>query len=88
MPGPNDAIERVLRDVIAPLIHADGGEVHLVSATGDSVAIHLSGRLAGCPGNTLAQRRVIEPALKAALPGVRLTLTSGALVPAGARPVR
>lgn len=86
MPSGDD-LERILRDVIAPLIRADGGRLHVVSATEDSVAIHLSGRLAGCPGNTLAQRRVIEPALKAALPNVRVTLTSGALVPPGAKPL-
>jgi Fe-S cluster biogenesis protein NfuA len=75
---------RVIREVVAPLIRADGGQVYLVSASEESVALHLAGRFSCCPGNTLAKRQVIEPVLGAVAPGVQVTVTSGAIVPAGA----
>jgi Fe-S cluster biogenesis protein NfuA len=82
-----DAIERVVRDVIAPLVRADGGEIFLVRASDDAVSLHLAGRFAGCPGNTLATRRVITPAIQAAAPGAAVTVTSGVIVPSGAVPL-
>jgi hypothetical protein len=38
--------------------------------------------------NTLAKRRVIEPAIFAIAPGTDVTITSGVLIPAGAELVR
>lgn len=81
-------IARVLRDIIEPLIAADGGKLYLVTSDPDTVALHLAGRYSGCPGITLTTRRIIEPALAAVAPSVRVTVTSGALVPAGAELVR
>lgn len=75
---------RVIREVVAPLIRADGGRIYLVAATDDSVSIHLAGRYSGCPGNTLAKRRVIEPLIGRVAPGTQVTVTSGAIVPSGA----
>jgi Fe-S cluster biogenesis protein NfuA len=75
---------RVVRDVIAPLIRADHGALYLVSASDESVNLHLAGRHSGCPGNTLVRRRIIEPLLQAAIPGVQVVVMSGALVPPGA----
>jgi Fe-S cluster biogenesis protein NfuA len=77
-------ISKVLREVVAPLVRADGGELYLVDANDESVILHLSGRFSGCPGNTLATRRVIEPAIFAVAPRVRVTVTSGPLIPKGA----
>ncbi|MGC4094681.1 MAG: NifU family protein [Polyangiaceae bacterium] len=79
-----EALLRVIRDVIAPLILADQGELYLVQATDERVSLHLAGRYSGCPGNTLARRRVIEPALHAIAPGTEVIVTSGALIPADA----
>jgi Fe-S cluster biogenesis protein NfuA len=84
MGGSRDEILKVVREVIAPLIQADGGRLYLVKAEDDSVDLHLAGRFAGCPGNTLATRRVIEPAIFAVAPAARVTISSGALVPTGA----
>jgi Fe-S cluster biogenesis protein NfuA len=81
---PRDALLRVVRDVLAPLIRADQGSLYLVSASDDLVSLHLAGRYAGCPGNTLARRRVIEPLLLAAAPGAQIIVQSGALIPPGA----
>ncbi|HEY6556488.1 MAG TPA: NifU family protein [Polyangiaceae bacterium] len=88
MSSRRDEIMRVIREVVAPLIRADGGQVYLVNATADAVSLHLTGRFSGCPGNTLAKRRVIEPAIFAVAPGTDVTVTSGVLIPAGAELVR
>ncbi len=81
-------ILRVIEEIVAPLVRADGGKLYLVSADSSSVALHLAGRFAGCPSNTLATRRVIEPAILAVAPKATVTVTSGAIVPTGATPVR
>jgi Fe-S cluster biogenesis protein NfuA len=85
MPGPREDILRIVSEVLAPLIAADGGDLYLVSAEDTGVSLHLTGRFSGCPGNTLARRRVIEPAIAAAVPGAIVTLTSGPLLPSGAK---
>ncbi len=84
MTGSRAEIVRVVREIVGPLIRADGGRLYLVDATDEAVSLHLTGRYSGCPGNTLATRRVIEPALFAVAPNVRITVTSGALLPPGA----
>ncbi|MBX3181954.1 MAG: NifU family protein [Polyangiaceae bacterium] len=75
----------MLETVLAPLVEADEGELYLVQAEGDQVHLHLAGRFAGCPGNTLATRRVIEPLLRRAKPSLMLQITSGAIIPEQAR---
>jgi len=72
-----DQIERICREILAPLIKADGGEMQVVKIEGDDVHIHLSGACAGCPGSAVTQDQVILPALRAAAPKVRVTLTTG-----------
>jgi Fe-S cluster biogenesis protein NfuA len=79
-----ETLLRVVRDLLAPLVRADGGEIYVIRADAQGIAIHLAGRYAGCPGNNLARRRVIEPVLRAAIPGTEVTITSGVLVPAAA----
>jgi Fe-S cluster biogenesis protein NfuA len=85
MTAPKDEIVRVVREVLAPLVQADGGELCLVSVVDSAVALHLGGRFSGCPGNTLARRRVLEPAIASVAPGAHLTLSTGPLVPPGAQ---
>jgi Fe-S cluster biogenesis protein NfuA len=87
MPSPRDEILRVVHDILAPLVRADGGDVYLVRAEDDAVELHLAGRFSGCPGNTLAKRRVIEPAILAVAPGAQVKVTSGAIVPEGAEKI-
>ena len=81
MSSSREALLRVVRDVIAPLVRADQGELYLIGVTDERIALHLAGRYSGCPGNTLARRRVIEPALHAVAPGTEVVVTSGALIP-------
>jgi Fe-S cluster biogenesis protein NfuA len=85
MAAPKDEIVRVVREVLAPLVRADGGEIYLVSADDAGVSLHLGGRFSGCPGNTLARRRLLEPLISSAAPGAQVTLTTGPLVPKGAQ---
>jgi Fe-S cluster biogenesis protein NfuA len=87
MSGGRPEILRVLQEVVAPLVRADGGRLYLIHADQDAVTLHLAGKYSGCPGNTLAIRRVIEPAILAVAPRARVTITSGALSPSGAEPV-
>jgi Fe-S cluster biogenesis protein NfuA len=77
-------IVRVVREVLAPLVGADGGELYLVRLDERQLALHLCGRFSGCPGNTLATRRIIMPAIRAVAPGLQVSVTSGVLVPPGA----
>jgi Fe-S cluster biogenesis protein NfuA len=84
MVAAKDEIVRVVREVLAPLVRADGGDLYLVSVEDTGVSLHVTGRFSGCPGNTLARRRIFEPPLVAVVPGITVTLTSGPLIPAGA----
>lgn len=81
MPSRKDQLEEVLREVIAPLLRADSGELYVVFVDEEEVCLHLAGRFAGCPGNTLVVRQIIRPALERVAPGVRVSVTWGALVP-------
>jgi Fe-S cluster biogenesis protein NfuA len=87
MAAPKDEIVRVINEVLGPLVHADGGELYLVSVDDAGVSLHLAGRFSGCPGNTLTRRRVLEPLITSAVPGAYLTLTTGPLIPPGAERV-
>jgi Fe-S cluster biogenesis protein NfuA len=58
--------------------------MHLVSASSDSVHIHLSGACSGCPGASVTREKIIAPLLLAAAPKARLVVTTGINPPAGA----
>jgi Fe-S cluster biogenesis protein NfuA len=82
-----DEILRVIREVLAPLVVADGGRLYVLQANSERVVLHLAGRFAGCPGNQIVTRRVIQPAIAAVAPKAEVTVTWGRLVPTGATPV-
>jgi Fe-S cluster biogenesis protein NfuA len=84
MPEASDELLRVLRNILAPMVQADAGELYLVDVGADEITLHLRGRFSGCPGNTLVARRIIEPLISRAAPKTKLRLTSGYLVPDGA----
>ena len=75
---------RICREVIAPLVRADGGELYLVAIEPDQLTLHLAGLCSGCPGATLTKRAVIEPAVHAVAPSARVVVTNGARIPEGA----
>jgi Fe-S cluster biogenesis protein NfuA len=87
MAASREQILATVREIVAPLVRADGGDLYLVEAGERTLSLHLSGRFSGCPGNTLARRRVIEPLLAARFPELELEVTSGPLVPHGAERV-
>jgi Fe-S cluster biogenesis protein NfuA len=79
-----DEILTVIKEVLAPMVAADGGRLYVIQADAKQVALHLAGRFAGCPGNQVATRRVIQPVIAAVAPNAELTVTWGRLVPTGA----
>ncbi len=87
MPEASDELMRVLREVLAPMVRADGGELYLVKLEGHLVELHLRGRFSGCPGNTLVVRRIIEPLVSSVLPDARVQISSGYLLPPDARQI-
>jgi Fe-S cluster biogenesis protein NfuA len=84
MPASIDQLLKVCREVIAPLIRADGGELYIVAVEPDLLTLHLAGACSGCPGATLTSRAVIEPAVLAVAPSARVVVTNGMRVPEGA----
>jgi Fe-S cluster biogenesis protein NfuA len=84
MPATIDQLLRICREVIAPLVRADGGELYLVAIEPDQLTLHLAGLCSGCPGATLTKRAVIEPAVHAVAPSARVVVTNGARIPEGA----
>jgi len=79
-----DQLLRICREVIAPLVRADGGELYVVAVEADSLSLHLAGTCSGCPGAVLTSRGIIEPAVHAVAPSARVVVTNGAKVPDGA----
>jgi Fe-S cluster biogenesis protein NfuA len=78
---------KVLRDVLAPLVAADGGAMYVVKATGDDIHLHLTGTCAGCPGAALTRDGVIAPALRSVRPKARVVVTTSYRVPENARKI-
>ena len=84
MNDPRDLVMKLCKETLGPLVRADGGELHLVSATADDVHLHLSGTCSGCPGASITRDRMLEPAIQAVIPKVRLRVTTGLRIPEGA----
>ena len=82
-----DQIAKVCREILAPIVRTDGGELYLVRFDGDDVHIHLAGTCAGCPGASITGDKVILPALRTASPKVRVVVTTGVRIPEGAERV-
>ena len=80
-----DQIAKVCREILAPLVRTDGGELYLVRYDGDDLHIFLSGKCAGCPGASLTGDKVILPALRSAAPKIRVVVTTGVKAPDGAQ---
>jgi Fe-S cluster biogenesis protein NfuA len=84
MPANIDQMLKVCREVIAPLIRADQGEIYLVAVEPDQITLHLAGLCAGCPGVNLTVKGVIEPAVHAVAPAAKVVVSSGIRIPDGA----
>jgi len=82
-----DIVARTLREVIAPLVEADGGVLYFVRKPNGAVRLHLAGACAGCPGFRITSTEVIEPVLRAAGVKVDIEISAGWTVPEGAERV-
>lgn len=71
-----EKIEALFRDVLNPLIAADGGSMELVAVRDDVVVIRMSGAHQGCPSVSYTIQGVIAPAVsKAAGTAMRVEVT-------------
>jgi Fe-S cluster biogenesis protein NfuA len=88
--SPDSSLFSTLRDVLAPIIEADGGELYVFGlGEGNSpLRLHLGGRFAGCPGNSLVCEHIIRPTLEPLLGERAIEVSSGRLVPQGAERIR
>ncbi|MFI5306562.1 MAG: NifU family protein [Polyangiales bacterium] len=62
-----DQAEKVIAEVLRPLIEADGGHIELLEVSTGHVVVRLTGACGGCPGKPYTLGSVIEPALRRAL---------------------
>jgi len=79
------AIIKLCRDVLSPLVVADGGLMFVVKATAEEVHLHLTGTCAGCPGASHTRDGVIAPAIRTVAAKARVVVTTGPRVPEGAK---
>ena len=67
----NEKIERVVAEVLQPLLEADGGGLEVLSfdesKSPAELVVHLTGAFRGCPSGPIVQARVLEPAFMKAL---------------------
>lgn len=61
-----EEIETVIRDVLLPLIEADGGTLELVGVEDKLVKLRVGGTYRGCPSVPYTLEGVILPALRRA----------------------
>ena len=71
VPRVQDDVERVLAELIRPLIEADGGEVELRTVETDKTPVEIvlvvGGSYRGCPGTPLVAKSILEPVFAKAL---------------------
>jgi Fe-S cluster biogenesis protein NfuA len=59
-----DRAKKLVDEVLAPLIKADGGEIELVGIVDKRLLVRLTGTCAGCPGRPYTLARIVEPVAK------------------------
>ncbi len=79
-----EAMKSMLRDVLAPLLHADGSALYLVELGKKELRLHITGKLSGSPGTPGAIEFVIAPAVEAVDSKLKLIVSSGYIIPSGA----
>lgn len=77
-----EALDRVLSDVLRPVLEADGGGVDVVSFDGGKLVLQWTGAFRGDPGAVYVQERFLVPLLRKAL-GTDLVVTWAIGLPAG-----
>lgn len=79
-----EALKTMLREVLGPLLAAEGAVLYLVSAKADAVHLHLGGTLSGSPAKDAVTEHIVEPAIKKLAPKAKVTVSSGYTLPDGA----
>ncbi|WP_157069034.1 NifU family protein [Sandaracinus amylolyticus] len=65
--SPRADLERMIDEILRPLLEADGGGIELVSFDGDELVLSLTGAFRGDPGAPYVQQRIVRPAVRKAL---------------------
>jgi Fe-S cluster biogenesis protein NfuA len=60
----DETAQKLVDEVLAPLIAADGGTIELVGMTDRRLLVRLGGVCKGCPGRPYTLNRIIEPLAK------------------------
>ena len=69
---PSPEKVRAALDLVRPGLMADGGNLELLAVEEDgTVHLELQGACAQCPASSMTLRHVVEPHLRAKVPGVR-----------------
>jgi Fe-S cluster biogenesis protein NfuA len=64
---PRERIQTVL-DRVRPFLQADGGDIELLSVTGNSADVRLTGMCAGCPSAHMTLHVGVEMAIREEIP--------------------
>ena len=70
-----EAVQRVIDDVLEPLLERDASSIELIDVTEDEVVVRVTGRAAFGVGAEYVRTGVIEPALRKAVgdgPSIRI----------------
>lgn len=60
----HERAKKLIDEVLAPLIAADGGQIELVGVSDRRLIVRLTGTCSGCPGRPYTLSRIVEPAAK------------------------
>lgn len=60
----DDTAKKLVDEVLAPLIAADGGTIELLGMADRRLRIRLGGACKGCPGRPYTLTRIVEPLAK------------------------
>jgi Fe-S cluster biogenesis protein NfuA len=59
---------QVVLDRVRPFLQADGGDIELLSVTGNSAEVRLTGMCAGCPSAHMTLHVGVESAIRDEIP--------------------
>mgnify|MGYP003345733467 FL=1 len=62
-----DRVQRVL-DRVRPFLQADGGDIELLTVSGNSADVRLTGMCAGCPSAHMTLHVGVESAIREEIP--------------------
>jgi Fe-S cluster biogenesis protein NfuA len=79
-----EALKTMLREVVCPLLAAEGATLYIVSADDGAIHLHLGGTLSGSPAKDVVTSHIVEPAIKSVAPKAKLVVSSGYTLPEGA----